>query len=238
MQSNSTFVARHIEALKTDAQTSSTREKVLACFALGFCSDPAVLPILVRNMEDVSPLVRANSAASTGLLMYRKVISQEQAPFAAYRKMLGSRAWEDNASALYALRFILTPGQDMGFSDVVTPLFKHPMAEVRLEAVSLAAILEHSALYDPVRALMDDPEVFIRMNAVKAVARIGKQKSIPDLVRAMASQVDDIVKVAVLQLDRLAPKGLEYACDVDGHAQPAAGNCPRCHKPLTPRAKQ
>lgn len=238
IQSNASFVAKHIEALKIDAQTSSPREKVLSSFALGFSSDPSVLPILVRNMEDISPLVRANSAASAGLLVFRKVVGLEQAPFPSFRKLLASRSWEDNASALFALRFILTRDEDMGFAEGLVPLFRHPKPEVRLESVSLAAILERPAHYEPVRLLLDDPEIYIRMNAIRALARIGKEKVVPDLVRCMADPVDDVVKAAVIELNHLAPKGLEYACDNDGRAQPAPGTCPKCAQSLTPRPKK
>ncbi len=235
---NALFVAKHLDALKTDAASAETNYRVKACFALGFSPDDSALPILLKNFEDVSPSVRVNSVASSGMLVYRKVVPRDRAPFSGYAKLLASRGWEDVHATLFTLSLILNETQDYGFYPQVLPLLKHPRVEVRNEAVKLLGLLQRPESYESLRDLMKDPEPLIRLNAVVGLARIGKERSIPDLVAAMSDSASEVVQMAVGQIERLAPGGMEFVCEPDQHVQSSNGACPKCGKPLTPRPRK
>lgn len=238
IQKNSQLVMKHLDTLKQDAESSSARERMLACFALGFASDPAVLPILLRSLDHPSPVVRGNAIGATGLLVFRKIISPDKAPMEAYARLLKSKSWVDVAGTLFTLSLVLTEDNDGGFSEEIAPLLKHPRPEVRLEAVKLAGVLKKPASYEKLREGLNDPEPYVRLNVLKALAQIGKEKAIPDLVLGLSDAAPDVVKIAVTLLESVAPKGLEFVCEADRHSQASNGTCPTCGKTLVPRARR
>jgi hypothetical protein len=233
------LVAKHYDMLKTDAQASDLSYKAKASFALAFAPDDSALPILIRNFESPSPSVRANSIAAAGILVYRKVVPPERAPVPAYQKLLASKSWEDQQAALYALSLILSEDNDYGLNGQILPLMTHPRLEVRNEAVKLVSLLRKADSYEPLKDRLHDPEPLIRMLAIAGLSRIAKEKAIPDIMAtAMTDGSTEVVTYANEEVARLAPKGVEFACDTDNVTQSSSGSCPKCGKPLLPRPRR
>jgi hypothetical protein len=238
IQKNVRLVEPHLDLLMKDAGSATGRERILACFALGFAADTRALQVLRSSFSDPAPHIRANAIASSGMLAYRRVIGPDAIPVEEYRRALGSGSWEQVGAALFAIGLIAGENKDWGLSAEVVGLFEHPRPEVRAEAAKIAGLVRPAAAWEPLRKLVKDPVDLVRLNALVALARVGKERAIPELVQAMADSSAEVVHVAADQVHRLAPQGLEYGCPEHEPGRPAAGPCPRCGKPMIPRPKR
>ncbi len=181
-----TLVAKHRAILEAQAVSGPPRNRGIASAALGFTSDPSVLPYLVNNASDGDAEIAAKALLGLG------VLAEPSTPAAvlqdaALRPNATAELTSNAAFALFQISIRAKADADGGLTDAGLTLLQSPDATVRAQAaLSLGLVKAGVAQPQLADVLTADPEPFVRTAAAYALGQLGARESTAALVRALS----------------------------------------------------
>lgn len=239
----SRLVDEHFDEVSEGLAGGDPRQQGDAAFALGFSKKREAADLLLKAVRLPTPEVRANAAASLGLL------GQDGVPSEAFLDLLKDPEPAVRQAALFGLRPLLSQGRDRGLLDAIHAKLSDPVMDVRNEALillrklkkkeSIPLILERS---------VRDADSLVRANAAAAMGAMGPaaMEATPALIEMLRDDVPKVVESAWVALKAIHSKDLDrsygswrgwydeemqhvYVCpDHKDVCSPMPGECPRC----------
>ncbi len=216
-----------------------------AAFALAFSRNPAAVEPLVAAARSPVVQVRANAAASLGML------ELEEVPAATFAELLKDPEPSVRLGALFGLRFLLNEKKDMGLLGEIHAKLSDPAAVVRNDAVILLRKLrrEESAA-KIIEFSVGDGDPLVRANAAVTLGVLGSKAATPVLIEMLRDDHTKVVESAWLVLKTIHKKDLDrsysswrewyeeeirhhYSCPEHKEvSRPEPGECPVCKSQL------
>ncbi len=179
------LVGNHRSILEQQAVSGPPRNRGIASAALGFLGDPAVLPLILNNVEDPDPLVSANAILGVARL------AAPDTPLEPLHRLAQRRDLPEavHANLAYAgLRLAQALGRDPGgmLSAMLIPYLDHMNPAIRSQAaIALGLIGASHAVPQLTQMLVSDEVPIVRNAAAAALGRIGAPGSASALRRAL-----------------------------------------------------
>ena len=179
------LVLKNRALLENQAISGAPRNRGIASAALGFCADPAVLPLLLSNVGSEESEVVAKSLIGIGML---SVPNTPIGPiYAALNSPVATPEVESNAAfALFQIATVAKTDTDGTMSSTLLGLLNSPQPHVRAQsALSLGLIKANLAIPPVTDLLAADPNPEVRTAAAFALGQIGSVASTLPLVAAL-----------------------------------------------------
>ncbi|MDP7061965.1 MAG: HEAT repeat domain-containing protein [Planctomycetota bacterium] len=179
------FVVKNRPLLENQVISGAPRNRGIASAALGFCGDPAVLPLLMNNVGSSESEVVAKALLGIG------VLSVPNTPVGPIYQLLnddGVNA-EVESNAAFALFQIATASEqdlDGTMTSALLLLLDSPQPNVRAQATLSLGLVKANVAIPPITDLLAaDPDPQVRTAAAFALGRIGSTASTLPLVAAL-----------------------------------------------------
>jgi hypothetical protein len=180
------LVLKNRAVLENQAITGAPRNRGIASAALGFCGDPAVLPLVLNNVGSTESEVVAKSLLGIGML---SVPNTPIGPiYTALNSPVGTPEVESNAAfALFQLATLSKTDTDGTMSSTLLGLLSSPQSSVRAQAALSLGLIKANLAIPPVTDLLAaDPNPEVRTAAAFALGQIGSVASTRPLVAALS----------------------------------------------------
>jgi hypothetical protein len=218
-----------------------------AAFALGFSKKREAVGLLVKAVRNPAPAVRANAAASLGMLAF------EDVPIPPFLELLKDPDPLVRQAALFGLRPLLSEGRDRGLRDEIHEKLSDPVMDVRNEALILLRKLKKKESVPVIlERSIKDADPLVRANAAAALGAMGPVAldATPALIEMLRDDVPKVVESAWVALKAIHLRDFDrsygswrgwydeeilnvYVClDHKDVSQPVPGECPRCKSKL------
>ncbi|MCP4092773.1 MAG: HEAT repeat domain-containing protein [Planctomycetes bacterium] len=179
------FVVKNRALLEDQVISGAPRNRGIASAALGFCGDPAVLPLLMNNVGSSESEVVAKTLLGIGVL---SVPNTNVGPIYSLLSSSGVSA-DVESNAAFALFQIATASEqdlDGTMTSALLLLLDSPQASVRAQATLSLGLVKANVAMPPITDLLAaDPDPQVRTAAAFALGRIGSTSSTLPLVAAL-----------------------------------------------------
>ncbi|MCH2113107.1 MAG: HEAT repeat domain-containing protein [Planctomycetes bacterium] len=180
-----TLVHREQSSLEVQAVSGPPRNRGIACAALGFSGDPAVVPLLANNVTSEDEFVAENALLGLGRMgdpstpltpLYEVVMNTATSP----------AVMRNAAYASMSLASTLQVDPDGVLSSILIPIMDHQDERTRAQAIIGLGFIRCAHVLPKLNLrLLEDESIQVRKAAAWALGEIGARSSSAVLMRAL-----------------------------------------------------